>query len=74
MNWEIGIGVCTLPYIKQTVGTCCIAQGAQLTALWWCRWMGWGRGRGDEGSPKGGDICIYIADSLLCTEETKTTL
>ena len=56
------------------MGTCYIAQGAQLTALWWYRWMGWGRGRGDGGSPKEGDICIYIADSLLCTEETKTTL
>ena len=59
MNWEIGIGVCTLPYIKQTVGTCCIAQGAQLTALWWCSWMGWGRGGGMKEVQREG-IYVYI--------------
>ena len=30
--------------------SCYIAQGAQLSALWWPRWVGWGSG---EGSPKG---------------------
>ena len=27
-----------------------------------------------EGSPKGGDICIRIADSFCSTAETNTTL
>ena len=29
-KWEIGIDIYTLPCLKQIVGTCCIAQGAQL--------------------------------------------
>ena len=32
-----------------------------------------GVGRGGK-SLEGGDICIYIADSLHCTAETNTTL
>ena len=27
-----------------------------------------------EGSTRGGDICINVADSLHCTAETNTTL
>ena len=27
MNWEIRIDICTLPCVKQLVGSCCIAQG-----------------------------------------------
>ena len=35
MNWEIKFDINTFPYVKQIeVGTCCIAQGAQLGALW----------------------------------------
>ena len=34
MNWEMGIDIYTLPCVKQIVGTCCIMQGAQLSALW----------------------------------------
>ena len=34
INWEIGIDLCVLPCVKQIVGTCCIAQGVQLGALW----------------------------------------
>ena len=41
-----------------------IAQGTLLNALWWPEC---------GGSPKGGDICIYMADSLCCTEESNTT-
>ena len=34
------------------MGTCCRTQGAQVSAGWWLRWVGWGeegelRGRGD---------------------------
>ena len=32
-------------YNRQLVGSCCIIQGAQFSALWW--WKGW------EGSPRG---------------------
>ena len=31
VNWEIGIHVYALPYVK--VGSCCIVDGAQLGAL-----------------------------------------
>ena len=26
---------------ESQVGTCCVAQGAQLRALWWSGWVGW---------------------------------
>ena len=41
---------------------------AHISALWWRdRWdEGWGRRELQEG----GDICMHIADSLHCTEET----
>ena len=39
------------------VGSCYIAQGAHLGALWWPRGVGWERG-GSE-AKEGGDICIY---------------
>ena len=35
MNWESSIDICTLPRVKrQLVGSRCLAQGAQLGALW----------------------------------------
>ena len=36
-------------------------------------WDGGGRWGGSE-VPQGGDICIHIADSLLCTAKANTTL
>ena len=33
MNWEIRFDINTLPCVKQLVGSCGIAQGAQLVAL-----------------------------------------
>ena len=51
------------------MGTCCIAQGAQLGALWGPRW-----GVGGREVQEGGDMCIPIADSLRCAAETDTTL
>ena len=54
------------------MGTCSKAQEAQLGALWWPRWVGWG-GSGREAQEEG-DICICTADSLCCTVETNTTV
>ena len=53
------------------MGSCCIAQGDQLGALWGPRGMDREGGREAQ---EGGDICIHIADSLCCTVETNTTL
>ena len=61
-------------YNRQLVGSCCMAQGAQLGALWWPRGMGRGRSRGRREVQEGGDICICITGSLCCTAETSTTL
>ena len=36
--------------------------------------MLWGTERGGREAQEGGDICVYRADSLLCTAETNTTL
>ena len=47
------------------MGSCCIAQGAQLGALWWPR-------RVDE-AQEGGDRCVHMTDSLCCTAEINTT-
>ena len=33
MNWEMRIDIYTLPCVKQIVRSCCLAQGAQLSAL-----------------------------------------
>ena len=38
INWEIGNDICTLLYIKQIIGTCCIAQGTLLNTLLWPIW------------------------------------
>ena len=62
----------TLLCVKQLVGSCCIAQGTQLGALWWPREMGWEDGRRE--AQQGGDICILMADSHYCIAETNTTL
>ena len=53
------------------MGTCCIAQGAQLGL---CGDLdGWDGEVGRREFQEGGDICINIADSLRCTAETNTT-
>ena len=54
------------------MGTCCIAQWAQFGALWWPRGLGC-RG-GEKEAQEGGDVCIYIGDSLWCTAEMNTIL
>ena len=48
----------------------CVAQGAQLSAPWCTRGMGW-RGGEVQG---GRGIYIYIAHWVRCTAETNTTL
>ena len=50
------------------MGACCVTQGAQLSVLWWPRWMGQG-GDGREVQEEGG-ICIHMADSLHGAAET----
>ena len=35
---------------------------------------GWDGGRRGREVQEGGDICIHIVDSLLCTAEASTTL
>ena len=54
------------------MGSCCVIHGAQLGALMTQRAeTGWVGGREAQ---EGGDICIHMVDSLLCTAETNTTL
>lgn len=57
--------MCALPRVKQTAGSCCVAQGAPRSV----RTSGTsGRGGGRE-VPGGGDKCILIADSLLVQQK-----
>ena len=51
MGWEVGGGFrtgnsCIHCHVwnRWLVASCCMAQGAQLGALWWPRWVGWGNG------------------------------
>ena len=74
-NWESSIGKYTLPCVKQ------IASGKLLYhtgSSAWCSvtierggigWRGGGREVWEEG-----DLCIFMADSYCCMEETKTTV
>ena len=35
MNWDLGVDICTLLYIKwRCAGTCCIVGGHLLSAAW----------------------------------------
>ena len=54
MNWESSTNICTL---SCTNGRCCVARGAQLGALWWPKWVGWGW-MGGRLKRKG--ICVYL--------------
>ena len=54
------------------MGSSSIAQGGQVSALWWPRGVGQG---GWEGGSRGrgyGNMCMHIADSLWCTTETNS--
>ena len=41
-NWQSSINIYTLPCVKQIVGSCCVTQGAQLSA-WGREWEGGSR-------------------------------
>ena len=56
---------------KKIVGTCYKTEEAQLSALWWPRWLGWEGRRLDQ---EGGNMCTHVADSLYYKTETGTTL
>ena len=56
---------------RQLVGSCCIAQGAQLGARDDLEGRDGGTGREAHG---GGEVCIHMADSSCCSAETNTTL
>ena len=51
----------TLPYVKQTVGICCLTQGTQTRALEQPR--GWDEEEGGSEVQDGEDIGIPMADS-----------
>ena len=51
------------------MGSSCIAQRDQLSALWPPRGVGKGGWEGDARGRGYGDICIHIADSLCYTAE-----
>ena len=65
------IDVCAVPYVKQLVGTCFLAQEAQLGALWWHRYVEWevpGSGREVQ---EGEDVFMHVADSLVVQQELR---
>ena len=65
MNWEIGIHIYTLPYVKQSSsGNLLYSAGSSGRASVMT----------STGRSEGGDTCIHTADSLLCIAETNATL
>ena len=73
MNWEIGIDISTLPCIKQMAGGKLLYS---IRSLAWCSVMTQHDGIGGEweGGPRRREYIIHIADTLLHTTETNTTL
>ena len=72
-NWENSMETYTLPYVKQRAGRNFLCDtGAQLSALWKPRGVGWE----EDGKEvqKGKDICILVADSSWYMAETNTIL
>ena len=47
---ERNTDIYTTPGVKQPAGSCSVNQGAQLSALWWPRPVGWGGGWGGGSS------------------------
>ena len=64
INWESGIDIYTLLYIKQIRRTRCIARGTLFNTR--MNYVG--------SESKGAAVCICITDSLCCTAETNPTL
>ena len=71
MNWEIRFDINILPCVKQIAsGKLLYSTGSSV----WCSVMTERGGMVGRDVQEGGDICIYVADSLHCTAETNTTL
>ena len=66
-NWEIGIDIYTLQYIKQITNKDLLYSTGNSTQYSVMAYMG-------KDSRKRVNICICITDSLCCTPETNTTL
>ena len=62
-------------YNRQPIGTCCMAQAAQLVL---CGGLDWWDGGGGRKAHEGGDICLCRSDSLQSqqkpTEHHKATV
>ena len=68
INWEIGIDIYALLYIKQITNKNLLYSTGNSTQYSVMAYMG------KESKKKRMDVCICITDSLCCTPETKTTL
>ena len=73
-NWESTIETYTLTFVKQIAGGDLLGnKGSSNQGL--CdnleEWVGMGDGKEVQ---EGGDICISVADSCWCMEETNTLL
>ena len=76
MNWEIGTDMYTPPRVKRIVGSCCIAQGAELSGLWGPRRVGWGPGVG-RSSERGSHMfvqLIHVVARQKLTQHCKVTI
>ena len=67
MDWEIGTDIYTLLCIKQITNENLLYSTGSSTQYSVMAYMG-------RKSPKRGDICVCIADSLCYTTETNRTL
>ena len=60
MTWESNVETCTSPYVKQTVGICCMMQETQTVLFDKLEsWDGVGDGKKFQ---EGGDIYIHMAN------------
>ena len=69
-EWRGQHGNIHSPTCKTAMGTHCMIQGAQTSALSQPRGVGWGRKERQEE----GDICIPMADSCCCMAESNIIL
>ena len=69
INWEIGIDIYTLPYIKQITNKDLLYSTSNSIQYSVMAYM-----EKNLKKTKRVDICIYITDSLCCMPETNTTL
>ena len=71
INWEIGIDIYTLLFIKQITNKDLLYSAGNSTQYSVMAYM---EKESNNSNNKRVDICIYIVDSLSCTPETNTTL